>query len=578
MESSFTNHNLNCQICTNQYDDQVHIPIIVPCGHTFCKDCIKKMITANSIKKCPICKKACLTLNINELVPNYELISLITVAKRKIENSCESHPSENLNFFCSTCKALICQMCLLLSHIGHEIKRPEDSELSKSLQTFALYTNLSREIKEQTLREDGDIAEKFRQIDDACGLIVNKLKFLSNISKIEQYMTFKKIQNLSGELDSLSSSIKNEYTSIIKKGSKLKINEETSTKIDNIKENFENIKLVMSNECEVGHFQNIEKSIEDCLTTIISANSELEQIFQENYSSQSSKYLCYSDAHNFADYFINFRLDVIFYDYSKSSKDHLRLVDLASLRVECENDYAINIMRSIDRIDFVPNSSVHTYSDSPLMIGWNTTISAPHMHLLTINYLTRILQGDKESIKNLYDQEGSSSIGKSTFPSFKALDIGSGSGYMTLALSKMLGPNSTVFGIDHIEEIIQYSKNNINKHHKYYLESNRIRFIAKDGKDGLPEEQKFHIIHVGAAVQELPQVLIDQLEIGGYMWIPVGPRNSFKKLFLIHKEKSEEITKTELLTCSYAEMTTKEEQLSHLDDNLDNDISLEESF
>ena len=148
---------------------------------------------------------------------------------------------------------------------------------------------------------------------------------------------------------------------------------------------------------------------------------------------------------------------------------------------------------------------------------------------------------------------------------------------MTLALSKLLGPNSIVYGIDHIEEIINYATNNISKSHREYIDSGRIKLILKDGQNGLPLDGTFDIIHVGAAVQEFSKVLFDQLSEGGYMWIPVGPKNAFKNIFLCNK-KGEEIIKSELMTCSYAEMTTKEDQLSHCEEYLEENVSIEDEL
>ena len=62
-------------------------------------------------------------------------------------------------------------------------------------------------------------------------------------------------------------------------------------------------------------------------------------------------------------------------------------------------------------------------------------------------------------------------------PGDKILDIGSGSGYLTACFALMLGKSGKVFGIEHIEELIEMSKDNIAKNHMELLESKRIEFI-----------------------------------------------------------------------------------------------------
>lgn len=45
-------------------------------------------------------------------------------------------------------------------------------------------------------------------------------------------------------------------------------------------------------------------------------------------------------------------------------------------------------MARVDRKYFVPEETFHSaYSDMPKPIGWNTTISAPHMHAITLETL-----------------------------------------------------------------------------------------------------------------------------------------------------------------------------------------------
>jgi protein-L-isoaspartate(D-aspartate) O-methyltransferase len=45
----------------------------------------------------------------------------------------------------------------------------------------------------------------------------------------------------------------------------------------------------------------------------------------------------------------------------------------------------------------------------------------------------------------------------------KALDVGSGSGYLTLAFAKMMPKDGISYGIEHIPQLVQSSKENIKK-------------------------------------------------------------------------------------------------------------------
>ncbi len=46
-------------------------------------------------------------------------------------------------------------------------------------------------------------------------------------------------------------------------------------------------------------------------------------------------------------------------------------------------------------------------------------------------------------------------------PGNSALDVGSGSGYLTACMAKMVAPNGKATGIEHIPELVQKAKANI---------------------------------------------------------------------------------------------------------------------
>lgn len=46
----------------------------------------------------------------------------------------------------------------------------------------------------------------------------------------------------------------------------------------------------------------------------------------------------------------------------------------------------------------------------------------------------------------------------------KSLDVGSGSGYLTLAFAKMMPKDGIAYGIEHIPQLVESSKENIKKY------------------------------------------------------------------------------------------------------------------
>lgn len=138
-------------------------------------------------------------------------------------------------------------------------------------------------------------------------------------------------------------------------------------------------------------------------------------------------------------------------------------------------------MAKIDRKHFVPDETAHqAYSDMPRSIGYGTTISAPHMHAMTL-----------EKIKNKVVSGG------------RAVDIGTGSGYIAACLAEMMGKGCQVYMVDHIKEILDFATRNIKKGNAYLIKQKRIIPILKDGRQGLKEHGPYDVIHVGGAVGEV---------------------------------------------------------------------------
>jgi protein-L-isoaspartate(D-aspartate) O-methyltransferase len=130
-------------------------------------------------------------------------------------------------------------------------------------------------------------------------------------------------------------------------------------------------------------------------------------------------------------------------------------------------------MRKVDRGDFCEVSTA--YQDSPQPIGYNATISAPHMHAFCLEWLIDVLK-----------------------PGHKVLDVGSGSGYLCATFYEMMDRQGTVVGVDHIEGLVQDSINNLNKHYSQQLKDDSIIMKCGDGRLGCSELAPYNAIHVGA--------------------------------------------------------------------------------
>ena len=60
-------------------------------------------------------------------------------------------------------------------------------------------------------------------------------------------------------------------------------------------------------------------------------------------------------------------------------------------------------------------------------------------------------------------------------------------------------------GVDHIEELVEQSRRNIEKDQPQLLSSGRVQLVAGDGRLGYPQRAPYDAIHVGAAAPVLPE-------------------------------------------------------------------------
>ena len=150
----------------------------------------------------------------------------------------------------------------------------------------------------------------------------------------------------------------------------------------------------------------------------------------------------------------------------------------------------IEAMRKVPRHLFMDSGFLeHAYQDKAFPISAGQTISQPY----TVAFQTELLQ-----VK----------------PKDKVLEIGTGSGYQTAILLEL---KSQVYTIERQLELFKKTQLFFDK-----MGYRPKKFVFGDGYKGLPEEAPFDGIIVTAGAPEVPKTLLEQLNIGGRLVIPVG--------------------------------------------------------
>ena len=197
-----------------------------------------------------------------------------------------------------------------------------------------------------------------------------------------------------------------------------------------------------------------------------------------------------------------------------------------------------DVMMEVDRGDFAPSNP---YQNFPQRIGYNVVISAPLLHAYCLELLKDYLI------------EGST-----------VLDIGFGSGYLTVAMSKMMKDKGKVIGIEHIKDLYDWGISNMNKHHKDLIDNKQIELVLGDGRLGYKNRAPYKCIHVGAAARQVPNEIVEQLACGGRLVMPLGIPND-QYIYCIDKDLNGKITFTKGLSVCYVSLTSVKNQLSGIE-------------
>ncbi len=187
-----------------------------------------------------------------------------------------------------------------------------------------------------------------------------------------------------------------------------------------------------------------------------------------------------------------------------SQRTRDRLIDrLRSKGIQ--NERVLEVMWVMPRHLFVDEAmSSRAYEDTALPIGHGQTISQPFI----VARMTEVLlsHGIPDAV----------------------LEVGTGSGYQAAILSQLVPK------VYSVERIVALQSQARERYHM--LGINNISLKHSDGSWGWPQHAPYKAIMVTAAPEQVPPGLLEQLDIGGIMVIPVGGQMGVQKLLQITRE------------------------------------------
>jgi protein-L-isoaspartate(D-aspartate) O-methyltransferase len=154
-------------------------------------------------------------------------------------------------------------------------------------------------------------------------------------------------------------------------------------------------------------------------------------------------------------------------------------------------------IRDVPRHLFVDEAlASRAYEDTALPIGFGQTISQPYIVAIMTEALIAGLPLGKKLTK--------------------VLEIGTGCGYQTAVLAPFA---QHVFSVERIQPLMQRARANLAE-----LKITNVSLRHADGWHGWRSQAPFQGILVAAAPEEIPPQLLEQLDDGGRLVIPIGLR------------------------------------------------------
>ncbi|HEX2189954.1 MAG TPA: protein-L-isoaspartate(D-aspartate) O-methyltransferase [Longimicrobiaceae bacterium] len=172
-------------------------------------------------------------------------------------------------------------------------------------------------------------------------------------------------------------------------------------------------------------------------------------------------------------------------------------------RMQERGIHDLEVLRAFDSVprhEFVPHAVWgRAYEDAPVPIGFGQTASQPSLQAFYMQALQ-------------------------LRPTDRVLEVGTGSGYQTAVLARLV---DRVYSVERIRELSMRAREALDR-----LRISNVALLVGDGTIGWSRYAPYDAVLVAAGGPEVPAPLVEQLAPGGRMLVPVGSKEGQRLLMV----------------------------------------------
>ncbi|KAM8977080.1 E3 ubiquitin-protein ligase TRIM50 [Pelodytes ibericus] len=173
-------NQLMCPICLEVFKD----PLMLQCGHSFCKDCLWVLLKDSSVKLlCPVCRQE---VDDTSFPPNVTVKHLIDTLKilneqQSTTETCPAHHNP-LSLYCEQDQEVICGLCGIIGdHHHHQI-----------IPLASVYSRMKEEVSSLIT----DVQRERRSLEEHISKLINNKTRITNESDVFQSLISREFREL----------------------------------------------------------------------------------------------------------------------------------------------------------------------------------------------------------------------------------------------------------------------------------------------------------------------------------------------------------------------------------------------